>query len=429
VRLTVHNGEATAKHEFFKTNIARNLAVPDISGAMVPRVRLPDLMRDKSVLIAHQRFRPLKSFLLDAIHLGIPMVHNCALVKNLGAPYYYELNQISQAYQAWRQLTRDYTNKAGFFNPSTATIRKHLLQQRFSPAARQDAYATALTATMAARLPSPVPGLLEAPVSRNKKLLPFAYSESKEDETRNVGKSSVPPVLASQQKSEPLRVAFCEMWADFQPSYNFFTLLLGWASGRPVVVDETNPQVVVYGPFSGQELAKYASVPKVYFSGEGGAEGETVMKGKAPNTFLHLGFDYTTDEDYIRFPLWQLEINWFGADVNRLVNPKPVALADCLRVNPDLVKRKSKFCAFVATNPQNPQRNEAFKALSTYKHVDAGGRLFCNLPGGPIPAGLGGGGGELAKTSHQTHERSRLQKDQASIVVVVSQRAKRLITK
>jgi hypothetical protein len=269
VRLTVHNGEATAKHEFFKTNIARNLAVPDISGAMVPRVRLPDLMRDKSVLVAHQRFRPLKSFLLDAMHLGMPMVHNCALIKSLGAPYYYELNQISQALAAWKQLTSDYANKAGFFNPSTATIRKHLLQQRFSPAAKQDAYATTLTATMTARLVPPVLSQHVTPISA--KLLPFAYSESKEDGTRNVGKSSVPLLLQPQQlqlqqqnqqnqqnrqnqpqqKPEPLRVAFCEMWADFQPSYNFFTLLLGWASGRPVVIDETNPQVVFYGPFSG----------------------------------------------------------------------------------------------------------------------------------------------------------------------------------
>jgi GR25 family glycosyltransferase involved in LPS biosynthesis len=182
------------------------------------------------------------------------------------------------------------------------------------------------------------------------------------------------------------------MWADFQPSYNFFTLLLGWASGQPVVVDETSPQIVFYGPYSKGEPLKYPGVPKVYFTGE-----SNPRKGSAPDTFLHLGFDYCLDNDYIRFPLWQLEINWFGADKQKLVNPQPVDLADCLTA-----KRtpRSKFCAFVATNPQNPHRNAAFHALSAYKPVDAGGRLFCNRPGGPVPAGLGGGGGELAKVEY-----------------------------
>jgi len=405
VRLTVHNGEATAKHEFFKANIARNLAVPDISGAMVPRVRLPDLLRDKSVLVAHQRFRPLKSFLLDAMYLGIPMIHNCALVKSLGAPYYYELNQISQALTAWQQLKADYAGKKGFFNSSTATIRKHVLNQRFGPVGKQDAYKAVVERTVAATVTVTTATATATATAtgdsvKPKKLLPFSLPDAMQNVVTYVGKQQEQQEQQqnqsqqNQQNQSTLRVAFCKMWDNFQPSYNFFTLLLGWASGKRVVVDEEKPHVVFYGPFSGTEVDKYAEVPKVYFTGEGGA---AVARGKAPNTFLHLGFDYTTDADFIRLPLWQLEINWFGADPNKLANPKPIPLADCLRVNPEVLKRKTKFCAFVATNAMNPQRNEAFHALSSYKHVDAGGRLFCNRPGGPIPAGLGGGGGELAK--------------------------------
>ena len=58
-----------------------------------------------------------------------------------------------------------------------------------------------------------------------------------------------------------------------------------------------------------------------------------------------------------------------------------------MRVNPATLDTKDKFCAFVATNPSNQNRNAAFQILNNWQRVDSGGRLFCNLPDGPIPAG------------------------------------------
>jgi GR25 family glycosyltransferase involved in LPS biosynthesis len=107
---------------------------------------------------------------------------------------------------------------------------------------------------------------------------------------------------------------------------------------------------------------------------------------------------YDPASDYIRLPLWVLEINWFGEDPAKIVNPRPLPLEDCLRVPTAAeLAEKKKFCAFVATNPRCQNRNLAFHILNEWRGVDAGGRLFCNLPSGPVPAGLGGGGGELAK--------------------------------
>jgi hypothetical protein len=189
-----------------------------------------------------------------------------------------------------------------------------------------------------------------------------------------------------------LRVAFCEMWDQFQPKYNFFLLLLTWVgqqNGIRVVHDNETPTLVFYGPFSKDAESRYPGVPKVFFTGE------NLPPKKDKDTFLNLGFQYETTPEYVRLPLWVLEINWFGADPEKLVNPRPVSVQDATTV-PDLDK-KSKFCAFVATNPSNQNRNAAFQILDRWRSVDAGGRLFCNLPGGPIPAGLGGGGGELAK--------------------------------
>jgi hypothetical protein len=355
IRCTVHNGENTYKSEFFKSNVVKNLVLPDISGNMVPRVRLPDLRREKTVFIAHQRFRPIKSFLLDALYMGIPAIHNCAILQSCGSPYYYELNQIQQATTAWKQCKTDYEQGMGFFDPKAAAVRKAVLRSKFSPQAVSTAYGDALKKPMAIAKP------LALPV-----------------------KSAV----------KELRVAFCEMWDQFQPKYNFFLLLLTWVgqqNGIRVIHDEGDPNLVFYGPYSNGGEARYPGVAKVFFTGE------NLPAKKNTDTFLNIGFNYETTQDYLRLPLWVTEINWFGADVDKLVNPRPVSLKDAMSV-PDLDK-KTKFCAFVATNPNNQNRNAAFQILDKWRGVDSGGRLFCNLPGGPIPAGLGGGGGDLAKVA------------------------------
>ena len=354
IRFTVHNGDHTAKNDFFKSNIANNLLVPDISGNMQSRVRLPDLRREKTFLIGHQRFRPFKSYLFDALYMGIPMIHNSALAKNLGAPYYYELNQIQQAVHVWKTMVSDYESSTGFFNPKAHAVRQTLLRSRFSPQSAVKAYST----------------VLQKPMGPMKQ------------------------VVMKRKDTEVLRVAFCEMWDQFQPKYNFFMYLLSWLgklNGIKVVEDSENPNVVFFGPLSRGTESKYPGIPKVYFTGE------NAPANKHNETILNIGFNYDTSPNYIRMPLWVTEINWWGADVNKMVNPKPVSLALALTVKPELLETKKKFCAFVATNGSNQNRNAAFQILNQWRGVDAGGRLFCNLPGGPIPAGLGGGGGELAK--------------------------------
>jgi alpha(1,3/1,4) fucosyltransferase len=353
IRFGVHNATNTAQSAFFQTNVSKNLLLPDISGCMIPRVRLPDLCREKTVIIAHQRFRPMKSFLLDALYLGIPMIHNCALLKQFGAPYMYELNQIQHAADLWTQMMSDYDSQKGFFSTKAADIRKAALRARFSPSA----VAQVCSQQICGQLPT-----LAAIVPK---------------------------------RTNELRIAFANMWDDFQPNHNFFMYLLSWV-GRlnniRVVHDDTNPNLVFFGPLSRGAEAKYPGVPKVFFTGE------NAPKNKDKDTFLNLGFAYDILYDnYVRLPLWVLEINWWGADPNKVKNPRYVSLDDALRVPDSVLDSKSKFCAFVATNPTNQNRNTAFQILNNWRRVDSGGRLFCNLPSGPIPAGLGGGGGELAK--------------------------------
>ena len=356
VRFNVHNGEQLGSNEFFKTNIAKNLLLPDISGSIVPRVRLPDLRQEKSFLISHQRFRPIKAFLLDALYLGIPVIHNCELLTEMGVPYGYKLNQIQDAANAWAKLKKDYENEKIFFNTTVHSALRVKLVKRFSPAALSTTYSELLK--------------------------------------RAISPKAIPKSITPVQQNRELRVHFCELWSEFVPKYNFFMYLLSWigaANNIPVILDSKTPNLVIYGPLSkGQEKA-YPGVSKVWFTGE------NTQPPKDNDIVLSLGFQYNTASNYIRLPLWMLEVNWFGADPVKIANPRPVSVAAATTVDTTVLDNKKKFCAFVATNPNNNNRNAAFQILNHWKPVESAGRLFCNRPEGPIPAGLGGGGGELAK--------------------------------
>jgi GR25 family glycosyltransferase involved in LPS biosynthesis len=359
IRYSVHNGEYIEKNEFFKSNVAKNLIIPDISGNFVPRIRLPDLRRDKSFIIAHQRFRPMKGFLLDALYCGIPVIHNCVLLKRWG--YFYELNQIRSAVGCWKRMNTEYTTGMGFFSTGAVAELRNELREAFG----------------LHRLTAAIPGLLKpASPPRSTKLV-------------------IEEIDSSVKAGQEIRVQFCDMWADFQPEHNFFMSLLKWSGshhGFSVRHDAQTPNLIIYGPFGDtHKAAEYARIPKVFFTGENTGPRE------GAETFLNLGYQYSLDASYIRLPLWVLEINWFGENVDKIVNPRPVALATVLKQDPAVLDRKQKFCAFVATNPRCQNRNMAFHVLNEWRGVDSGGRLFCNLAGGPIPAGLGGGGGELAK--------------------------------
>jgi GR25 family glycosyltransferase involved in LPS biosynthesis len=360
VRWVMHNGEGILQSQFFQSNVVKNCNLgTDISGNFVGRLRLPDMRRDKTVLICHQRWRPLKATLLDALYLGIPMIHNCTIAKSMGGSYYYELNQIQDAQEAWIRLKTDAETGKGFFHPTAIQVRKRLLNDRFGPSGKnvQEGIQTAI----------------------------------KSLETTSIVKKVV------STSSSVLKIAFVDMWENFQPEYNFFYHLFEWAGkthGFTVEVTKIDPSIVLYGPFgTDHQKATWSHIPKIFYTGE------NVPQRTDHKTLLNLGFEYPKQggTPYIRLPLWMIEINWFKMDPSKFVNPIPMELEECLKPVPS---QWNRFCSFVATNPGNPLRNTAFQLINQYKPVEAAGRLFCNRNNGPLPAGAGGGGGERIKTDY-----------------------------
>lgn len=408
----VNNSTQIKDVEFFKRNVAEHCKADGLTFHYVGRQRVADWkMTPRSFVIAHNRFINVKAVLLDLIWSGIPVIHNSPWISTIGCGlerFYYEDNDVEGACAAVARMKEDYEGSRGFFaSGALEGIQREILKKVYydegvlykwgevlgqiiaTPVAAVEDM-SAVKAKVSAL--APVSSLAPAQVKDQTQPM-----DTKKEETAKI----VEEILKEQSSKRKLTVGFSDMWDDFNPSYNFFTLLLEAAAKgfkEPVEVVGVDcgkaglkVDLLIFGPF-GDAWKKYPGVPKVHFTGENTppVEGDDV--------FLNLGFKQHRGDDtgYVRLPLWMLEIDWFGADAERIRNPKPLPLKSVLSVDPAVLDAKTKFCSFVVTNPRNQARNDSFHWLSAYKHVDSAGRLFNNV-GDVIYAGLGGGGGELKK--------------------------------
>ena len=350
IRLLIHNAETLKESEYFQKNLWANLTGDmTIESAFVGRQRIVEIpTMQNTILFAHSRFMNIRPYLLDALWCGIPLVHNSVLLKDLPSAGrgYYANNDIVAGAEAAKGLMRGWISQAELFE-----LRKSILH-RF--------------------------GILNESLRRR-------WKEACEA-------AEAAPLVANRPVAATLRIGFSDMWQDFNPQYNFFTLLLKttFPSYTIEVSDLSDlsdmsdmPDVLIFGPF-GDKWKSY-TCPKIHFTGENTAP--------VAEAVLNLGFRREADAEarrYIRLPLWMLEIDWFGADTTKIQNPIPVPM------DPQPIVPRTRFCAFIVSNPCQPVRNRAFRTLCEYKEVDSAGKLY-NTVGSEIFAGLGGGGGEAKK--------------------------------
>ena len=392
---TIHNMEQLNNSDYFRDNIKNNTECESLRPHFIGRQRVIDLTsQPKTVLVSHLRFLTYRPILIDAIWVGLPTIHNSLLLREFGCGLerlFYRDNEILDAIAAFKCLEDDYKAGQGFFNSENQQKIRNKILEKFGgiTEAHRSAWKSAIenvcgkstvvvTSTTA---PSTVP--VAAPVAAPVVTPP---------------KSFIVVETSPTAPTKTYNILFTDMWDDFNPHYNFFLLLLNQVSGVNVVghsletIDSVTPDIIIYGPF-GESYRLFPNVPKVHFTGE---NSDPIIDS---NTKLNLGFSLLerSDDSYLRIPLWLLEIDWFGADPTKIVNPKPLPIDRVRRAFPEeMSTHQNRFCAFVVSNPMNPIRNESFSWLNHYKQVDSAGRLFNNI-GDEIFAGRGGGGGELKK--------------------------------
>ncbi len=383
----VANAKQLLDRKFFVENILKHIDIHPAPN-LIGRCRLPEwCMMPRTFMVAHERFQPIRWAYLDAAYMGIPMVHNSELLRLFGGnfeKYFYPNNTVSIAADKLSTLFNDAMTD---YTKEDLMRTRHLLINGLT--IRRDnakgLWTKALTGVGDAVpiVSPPDSALLSQPIHR--------IAEE--------------PVNANVPKDPPniFRVQFVGMWENFQADYNFFTLLLaayfkelGELDVRvigcgPEYLGE--PSLRVLGPFGCNQPVRMG-IPTVFTTSENNPplSDETC---KQSNIKLQLGFSKKSiSENYMRLPLWLMSINWFGADNDRLVNPRIMPLDACIK--PHKKVEREKFCAFVVTNPTNKKRNDAFELLGQVGHVDSAGRYKNNI-GSDIFAGLGGGGGEEKK--------------------------------
>ena len=381
----IHNADHIKENKFFKENVHEHCQVEGLKNSFLGRQRCTDWRtHPKSFALCHLRFNVIKPALLDLAWNGIPVIHNSIWLKSLGnglERFYYEDNSIVGAATAIKNMNDDFQSNSGFFSEGNLLRIRTALLVVLDPKKNDrsiESWKLAIESVLSSARHVPTNSSTVAPT-----LVANAVPTGK---------------INSLVQKRILHIGFSDMWDDFNPVYNFFTLLLDTAvrqAGLDVEIRGVDartiiPDLLIFGPF-GSFWKTLPLVPKVHFTGE------STDPIKEDGVFLNLGYKAMTQDDtgYIRLPLWMLEIDWFGANKEKIVNPKPLPIDACCKPFSDL-SRKTKFCAFVVTNPMNPMRNNAFHWLSSYKQVDSAGRLFNNV-GDVIFAGLGGGGGELKK--------------------------------
>ena len=366
----INNGNASEKSKFFQQNVHEHCKVDGLTYEFAGRQRIPDLVANpRTFVIAHNRFTTIKNSLLDVVWSGIPVIHNSPWLNTIGCGlerFYYEDNDILGACTAAKNMIADYEAGSGFFAEGALDkCKTEILKKLYYKEEILHSWGSILSQLISLPLYKPAPA---------------------------------PAPVAGDKNVQTLRVGFTDMWADFNPAYNFFTLLLESAFVKPIRIIGCDAgtgvaDVIIFGPFgSSWKSDSFKGIPKIHYTGE------NTEPVKGDDVFLNLGYKHVDDADsgYVRLPLWMLEIDWFNADLEKIRNPKPLPLHTVMSVDPAVIDGKSKFCSFVVTNPRNTMRNNSFHWLSSYKHVDSAGRLFNNI-GDAIFAGLGGGGGELKK--------------------------------
>lgn len=358
--VAIHNSQTVAEHKFFQENVLAHCRREGLQFHFQGRQRIADWRtHPRSFILSHIRFLTIKPALLDAIQNGIPVIHNSPYLRDIGLGlerFYQDDNSVKGATKAMETMIADQENSAHFFEPGRVTQIREEFQKRFDPKIHSDLWSAALQCK--------------------------------------------PLSLSPKQTRTEIVVGFSDFWDDFRADQNFWTLLITEACrkmnlslsvrGIPVRTGSETMDLLFFGPFGSTWKNVSDKIPKIHHTGEN--------TPPVPEATLNLCFDATDlSRKIYRFPLWIQQIDWFGANQTRLHNPRSMPIDMATGVQDSLLDAKSKFCAFVVSNPTNEVRNRAFQVLSSQKKVDSAGRFLNNIGGDIFTEIAGGGSGELKK--------------------------------
>jgi hypothetical protein len=136
-RVHVHNTEMISKSKFFQENVLNQCTVDGLSTNLVARQRVIDWSHEpRCVLLTHSRFLPLRMANLEAVWVGLPIIHNNTVLRDLGyglESLYYSGNHILEASSLLERVIRDHKSIPYLNDLDRLTELRESILERFSP--------------------------------------------------------------------------------------------------------------------------------------------------------------------------------------------------------------------------------------------------------------------------------------------------------
>lgn len=158
-----------------------------------------------------------------------------------------------------------------------------------------------------------------------------------------------------------IKIKYVDFWPGFKPEDDLiFEILADLPDYNVEICDQ--PDYIIYSCF-GYEHLKYDCI-KIFFTGEELCPDFNICD-------YGIGFEYLSFEDrYFRLPLMYI--------------PRYRHYYELMMKRPKHADFSRDFCSFVYSNiDANPIRKDFFNALSEYKHIASGGKVYNNI-GGPV---------------------------------------------
>lgn len=355
-----HNMKHLLDNKFLMENVLNNIEITNYPVEFVDKEPFYKWVGTNTVLFSHSRFTPLRTGLLNALWLNIPVLHNSQILRDLHPmmeELYYTGNSISEAVDKLIGFCEGGANQWLEWD-------RNIIFERWGIKMKLSSWEDICRKAFSLS-PQAVPLSFPAPPIPQKRLL----------------------------------IAFSDMWPGFNYHSNFITDALRQESTEFEIIGQeytkdSHPNLLIFGPYSHTWKLAPNSIPKIYFS----AENWTVP---TDDIALFLTSSRTQDEKHIRIPTWATFIDWFSGSKelpsSSNDNPIRIPIHFAMTTHPLPFDSRKDFCAFVVSNPVCNFRNETFKALNIYKPVNSGGGLYNNIGGQLALKYPGGGCGDISK--------------------------------
>lgn len=165
-----------------------------------------------------------------------------------------------------------------------------------------------------------------------------------------------------------MKIAYTDFWGDFNPQNFPISRIMRNQPNVQEVKDLKKADYLLYSCMGSRHWFAPDNVIKIYFTGE-------MITPDFNGCDYAIGFDRLDFGDrYLRFPLFYLY-----NDICELMESKHLQPIE------KIMTVKDKFCSITVSNAQrNPIFMTLYEKLSSYQHVDSGGKWNNNI-GGPVP--------------------------------------------